>query len=349
MSAASGPAAAPEHLPEIDALKGLAILGVLLIHSEPLAGSWFHTYIVNEAVPVLMTLFGVTSEYWWRRHADPNPGGAVRRWYTSRLRRLIVPVWAVVLLWWCWVAVIPSVVGVTPLAFAASLLGYTPTMAMSWFITLILQWIILFPGVRWCVVRFGRLPCLAASLVVHYFTYWYCLDVMEVGEALLGRVGRARDLFYLWIFPPQFLLHVVAGVTIARTPALARPSAGVAAIGVFVAGAYLHHALVTNVIYTCSRDGLQRLLDVALTLALLFGFRLLRSWAGAGLRWLVWCGLASWGLYLGQMLIHECLHLAGLSPETGPLATRWLYFAVLLLGALALVRVGGTLRDRLAV
>jgi len=62
------------------------------------------------------------------------------------------------------------------------------------------------------------------------------------------------------------------------------------------------------------------------------------------LRMLAFCGRASWGIYMGHVLVHEILHLAGVAPETGPDVLRVAYAMFLL--ALGIVLVLGIDRMR---
>jgi peptidoglycan/LPS O-acetylase OafA/YrhL len=63
-------------------------------------------------------------------------------------------------------------------------------------------------------------------------------------------------------------------------------------------------------------------------------------------RALVWCGTATWGLYLGHVLVHEVVHLLGLGPEFGPTGMRVIYGVVLLGVAVAIVRTARRARIR---
>src|SRR4051794_18843962 len=93
-----------EYLPEIDWLKGFAILSVICIHSRLAAESWFFLPIVNRAVHVFLVLFGISSELWWQRELARAPEHASRRWYWGRLRRIVPGYWAVTVGWWLVVA-----------------------------------------------------------------------------------------------------------------------------------------------------------------------------------------------------------------------------------------------------
>src|SRR2546425_805183 len=83
-------------LPTIDMLKGCAILWVLLIHSGALYGRPVAVYLFNHAVPIFIVLFGINSELWWRR----RPAASVATWYRDRARRLLVPMYAALPVWW---------------------------------------------------------------------------------------------------------------------------------------------------------------------------------------------------------------------------------------------------------
>ena len=49
-------------LPAIDLVKGCAILWVLFIHSQALGDGPLFRYVVNQAVPIFVVLFGLNSE-----------------------------------------------------------------------------------------------------------------------------------------------------------------------------------------------------------------------------------------------------------------------------------------------
>ena len=64
-------------------------------------------------------------------------------------------------------------------------------------------------------------------------------------------------------------------------------------------------------------------------------------------RFLAWCGAASWGIYLGQLLVHGLVHMLGYWPETGRTPVRVIYALVLLAGGAGLTLAGDALRRRL--
>ena len=71
----------PSRLLSIDLVRGLAIIGVIFIHSKGLDGSRFMIFGFGHAVPIFVILFGLNSELWWRKH-DASLAG----WYRTRAR-----------------------------------------------------------------------------------------------------------------------------------------------------------------------------------------------------------------------------------------------------------------------
>ena len=69
----------------------------MLIHAEALRDRAVFTHLVNHAVGIFVVLFGLNSELWWRGRELRSDLG---RWYASRARRLLVPMWAALPVWW---------------------------------------------------------------------------------------------------------------------------------------------------------------------------------------------------------------------------------------------------------
>ena len=121
-------------LRSIDVVRGVAIIGVILMHSAPLAGSRLMTYGFDRAVPIFVILFGMTSTLWW------NKGGrSLGEWYRSRARRILPPMWTSLALWWCLFLLLEppsSHPSWSLLGLAAA--GYWKGIGTGWFVTLIL-------------------------------------------------------------------------------------------------------------------------------------------------------------------------------------------------------------------
>jgi peptidoglycan/LPS O-acetylase OafA/YrhL len=370
---APGAAPAPQRRPEIDRLKGLAILGVLLIHARPLVGTPLGDHVVNRAVPVFLVLFGMTSEMWWRAHGAAGARRTLLAWYRGRARRLLVPLWATLAVWWAIVVTLGGDVPVAPRFVVATALGYLPWLGTGWFITVILQLVVLFPAVHWCARRLGAPASLALTAAVLAVSYAFMFEITAGMRRLLLDSGPRQGLeafYYFWIFVPARLFGVVAGMVLAwrvtrpevvpERPATAPPAGAVGesqgpargSSGVvgprLTAGAAMVLAIGWLVMWRWLGDprelaGLSALLDVPLTLVLLAAIALLPAASNLA-RALAWCGRASWGIYLGQMLIHDGLHAFALRPEEAALGARWAYFACLLGGAVALVAIGTAVR-----
>ncbi len=324
--------------PAVDHLKGLAIIFVFLIHASALKGTLVQQYLVDRAVPIFVVLFGMTSEYWWQRHAPPSFWPAARLWYRSRVTRLLVPVWATVVVWWVLQASLSSMPLTAPRFAVALALGYLPWVGIGWFVTLVVELVIVFPFVRWAAVRFGTRLTAGVGIVVLAASHVYWEALVTSMATLLLHTAPMWE-FYVWIFWPAYLFAVTCGVMIARGEIrlgteVGAISATLVAIGWLILGERLLDPIVQQIV--------RSLLDVPLTLALLVAMTALGRWrALAG--FLERCGVTSWGLYLGQLLVHNFVHFF-VVPGQSPWAYRWAYFVVLFAGAWALVAIGNALR-----
>ena len=115
---------------EIDWLKGLAILFILLIHARPIEGGLYE-HLINRAVPMFIVLFGVTSELWWRGHVARGEA-PIGPWYRTRLVRLMIPVWGMLLVWWPFEFEFDPAVpqGIRPVL--ATAVGFMPWIGTGW-------------------------------------------------------------------------------------------------------------------------------------------------------------------------------------------------------------------------
>jgi peptidoglycan/LPS O-acetylase OafA/YrhL len=329
--------------PEIDLLKGIAILWVLLIHAKPLGSGVVAMDLVNRAVPLFVILFGLNSRLWWR---DRLASRHLHEWYASRARRILVPYWASLPVWWAlalwyW----PVFFDITWWLPVAHVFGYTLDIGTGWFVTLVILLVALFPLMEEAARRFGIGPVLGVVLVGE-------IVVAHWGEVF----GKSLGGLNYMVFPPRYLGHVAFGMMLAtHMDRLGIVSGSVGAVlwGLCVVA---RHGLLGNEL-SAQADAL---LDLPLAVALL---SLLRPLGAVPLlaSALVWLGLSSWGIYLGQMLVHNaaifaCGILPDLTPDfaacpvplpgaaSGDPLARWLYALVLLLGAMGFVWFGEQLR-----
>ena len=148
-------------IPQIDILKGLAILGVTAQHafaSAFLYRAWDFVYLA-QAVPIFFVLMGLNAS----RSLSKAAPITLRRLYTpryfrERFDRLVVPF---LLLW-------PAAAGVA-LAFGEfhvgplALLGVYPSTGGpgTYFVTILFEFALVFPFVFWCLVRSPLLTSIA--------------------------------------------------------------------------------------------------------------------------------------------------------------------------------------------
>jgi peptidoglycan/LPS O-acetylase OafA/YrhL len=320
---------------EVDAVRGLAILGVLLIHANPLQENAFHQIVVNRAVAVFLVLFGVSSELWWDRRSDPSSWATSREYYRSRLTRLLPPVWVALAAWWVLMPALgkgpaPRFWWVLPHA-----LGYMPQVGMGWFVTLIVQLVLLFPLLHLALRLLGPIAACGIGLAIMTWSQlhpWQVIDCMRVLLFDTGPTGGLFIFYYLWIFAPSRFLALFAGMILARHGVRIPNAVSIAAAVCFVAGAWLEYALLRESPY---RNLLSGVLDIALTVALLASVRVA---CPAGLaNVLAWLGRASWSIYLGQLVAHNAFGDLWLHTFGGSALSRWVYFGCLLLSGLLAV------------
>jgi peptidoglycan/LPS O-acetylase OafA/YrhL len=344
---------ARDHVPELDWLKGFAIVCVVCIHAEVYAHSLFFDRIVNRAVPIFIVLFGVTSELWWKRASRTSvvSQSAIWRWYRSRIERLVIPFWAMVLVWWLIVVASGSAARLHvgfPHALA-SLVAYAPWIGTSWFVTVILQLVMLYPVLRWLMNRLGPIASLFLFGGLCAFTMWNFLFFVQTGLELLGTDFVGPGWYYFWIFSPRLFWHVAAGVALARIcGGRVGPILTASAVALAVFGSLLQEVVrgPPGDFFSPIREQLVAyLFDVPLAIGLLGLFR----WVPLpqlARRILAWCGRSSWGIYLGHLLVHELIHIAGYTPEREPQVARALYAALLLGSGAALAVAGDWVRRR---
>src|SRR3989475_6261755 len=274
-------------LPAIDLVKGCAILWVLFIHSQALGDGPLFRYVVNQAVPISVVLFGLNSALWWEAHAGAGP--TIISFYAGRARRILVPMWAALPVWWALaLALRPAEVVLTrtlPLWHAA---GWLSQVGTGWFITMIIQLVVVFPLLH----AAGTGLALAAGLACTLACVRFQLGLM----ALLAGV----DLFNYFVFSPRFLGHVALGMWLApRVERLGGRAAvlGAAMFVLCVAGA-------GRLVGATLAPHAAAPVPLPPTGVLLAGVPLLPRLPGATDA-LAWLGRYSYGVYLGQLLTHN--------------------------------------------
>lgn len=321
-----------ERIPAIDMVKGWAILGVTLIHSTVLDGSLWMSLLFGHAVPVFLVLFGLNSEAWFRRHP---PRGRAKAWYLRGVKRILLPAYAMALVWWLMVLVLQPpdpIVRLTPGLPLRHAMGWFHQIGTSWFVTLILQFVVLFPVFHWIYRRFGGRFLFAFGFLITLPTvmFWHGIQLT------LGTWGW-------FFFSPRFFLHVTFGMLLASR--VRRLSTRTIFLAIFA-------LLLLDLVYLrVWLPGFWRFADRYLELPL----TVLLLWAMGELDWieplergLSWLGQHSYGLYLGQILTHNAFiyvfggscTLYGCEDGLFEEFNLWIYTALLLLGSVAFLQLG---------
>ncbi len=311
-------------IPAIDIVKGLAIIGVTLIHSEALGRSRWMTLLFLHSVPVFFVLFGTNSIQWFERHGGR---GATRTWYLRFLRRILIPAWTAVAVWWLLVLVLrPGMphVKLTPHLPFLHMIGYFKWVGISWFVTVLLELALLFPLLALITRRFGPGVLLALGIAITL--------PLDFGARTLRETISPEHWF---VFGPRFLLQVSFGVLLLRwLPRIPRSAGFGALICLLVFVPLLEQISLVGLVEIAKTIGTtplgvvqlqhiaNRVYALPLTLFLLFVMQAIADGAQAGSkglprfvrlaatlveRTLRWLGTHSYGLYLGQMVTHNAL------------------------------------------
>jgi len=328
---------------EIDRLKGLAILGVMLIHARPLVDTYFYDLFVVRSAQVFIVLFGVNSYLWWQRRESMSALARVIEWYVSRFWRLMPPVWGMLAVWWpmqlaLWRARLTEMRFLIVMMF-----GYLPWVGTGWFVSAIITLVIAYPAFFVLFELVGPASACVVGFAATLASVVYQTSIIEwMRELLRNSVPFVPD-FYLWIFPPVFAWHVAAGAYIARRWPDERHRITALATGL---GVLLLVLTAATGFSQHLRHALQVLLDVPIAVASLWVLAWLPD-LGFVDRILGWLAVRTWGLYLGQLLVQNACFFAGLRPYEGSRTQRWVYFFILLGGAVVLTEIGQRLRQRL--
>jgi peptidoglycan/LPS O-acetylase OafA/YrhL len=330
-----------EHFAQVDRVKGVAILMVVAIHAKIAENTLIHEQLVNRAVPIFLLVFGMMSDASYRR-ARGN-GRSIGSWYWSRFQRLYVPIWAMAALFW--LAVLYTRKPPLPIGgynAVLTFLGYSPWIGPSWFVTLVIQLVLVFPALYWAADRLGPWLMLPLSAAITAYCAWHSLDVVDFGLRVISRNVLEPGWFYIWVFLPRSLWLVVAGMFVNRLWS-SRPGVGVTlgavAVSLLVLPAIALGRPDEFFFGTLRKLVIMHLFDVPVAVAVLGAMTHLRL--PAALAWpLEWCGRHSWGLYLGHVVVFEIMHMYGHFPEVGPSSGRWLYGLFLFLAGATLTVVG---------
>lgn len=312
-------------------VKGWGIIGVTFIHSTVLGlESLPMSLLFIHAVPVFLVLFGVNSQGWFERR---DAAGRMTEWYERSFKRILVPTWATLVVWWLLVLVFrPETVRVTISLPLFHVLGYLKQVGTGWFITVIIQLVLLFPLFFWIARRFGKGTLLVLCLVATLVPLLYVQPI----RAALGLGG--------WmVLSPRFFVHVAFGMLLAPyVNRIGRPALVVSAIA-YLIFAGMQESMPVRPLGRMAN----RLLELPLTVLLLAAMPYVARIPTLETV-LSWLGRHSLGLYLGQLLTHNAFLFAfgGLCTIFGceggvfEVFNLWVYTAILATGSLFFLGVG---------
>lgn len=312
-------------------VKGWGIIGVTLIHSTVLGlESLPMSLLFIHAVPVFLVLFGVNSQGWFERR---DAAGRMTEWYERSFKRILVPTWATLVVWWLLVLVFrPETVRVTISLPLFHVLGYLKQVGTGWFITVIIQLVLLFPLFFWIARKAGK-----GTLLV------LCLVATVVPLVFVQPIRGALGLGGWMVLSPRFFVHVAFGMLLAAyVNRIGRPAIVVSAI-VYAIFAIMQESMPVRPLGRMAN----RLLELPLTVLLLAAMPYVARVPTLETT-LSWLGRHSLGLYLGQLLTHNAFLFAfggqctifGCAGGLFDMFNLWVYTGFLATGSLFFLGVG---------
>src|SRR5262249_46393305 len=87
---------------EVEWLCGIAIALLVCIDAEVFPESVLQQHVANRAPSILLVLFGISSELYWRTSVSraKNVGERLQAWYRERAGRLLLAWYAMFTSWW---------------------------------------------------------------------------------------------------------------------------------------------------------------------------------------------------------------------------------------------------------
>jgi peptidoglycan/LPS O-acetylase OafA/YrhL len=214
-----------------------------------------------------------------------------------------------------------------------------------------LQYIVVFPWLRRLPDKIGASATLVIGAVCAWASGWYMFYIVDAGKAVLGENIQWPGWYYHWIFAPRALWHVLAGIAVARfwnAKISTKVTALACAITLLGGFATVIARGAHNDVYGPIRElSVIQLVDVPLAVALLGIFRHLPL-PRVLHKGLAFCGVWSWGIYLGHLLVHELVRISGFKAGLAPQVDRALYAVFLLVTGTIIAVVAEWTRARVA-
>jgi peptidoglycan/LPS O-acetylase OafA/YrhL len=131
----------PNHLLQIDLLKGFAIISVIIIHSSFDVISSFSVFYIWQAVPIFIVLMGLNSGMSLNRKISVTIKSLIsEKYFHKKIRRLIVPYLIFVL-----IAIIIWIVKKECPLFTNPDSNYIIVTILHYYLAIVIQFIFVFP------------------------------------------------------------------------------------------------------------------------------------------------------------------------------------------------------------
>lgn len=227
-------------LVQIDLLKGLAIISVVATHTfavSQMVTGYANLYLW-QAIPLFIIIMAFNAGNSFTRRGDTTLRGLFSlSYFARRFDRIVYPVLLIGLFEVAVMTFFPAVVRNEPLAITPALfLGWLPLNAPgNYFVSIALQFIVLFPLLYYCYKRAPRatlVGCFAVNvafefaapfIIAHYGLFWYTTTILRylsaIGLGLWITDGASVLLKRNWFIVPgaAFSFAYLVASDVART------------------------------------------------------------------------------------------------------------------------------------
>jgi peptidoglycan/LPS O-acetylase OafA/YrhL len=192
------------HILKIDLIKGLAILAVVLTHSLPYDGNFMTLRMlsISMALPIFILLMGRNMAASFKKHQYLKSNGIISsKYFKNRLKRFLYPFIPIFML-----SIMLGIIFNRDIYLGIlNLVGYLPLPGPgNYFITVLLQFVLIFPLLYFSYQRHPRLTLLFAFLISFVFELFSSNLNAFNSDSYLYYANILRYLFLitlgLWVF-----------------------------------------------------------------------------------------------------------------------------------------------------
>ena len=185
---------------QIDVLKGLAIIFVILLHA--LRSFWIkidiltysYAFLIQYAIPIFMILLGITYTLSFKNHKYKSLKECYSKEYFKRKFKRIVLSYFVIYI----IALIIQIIFFESKFNELMKIGYIPNSRFgNYFFLILIQFIIIFPLVYYCYIKKPKITIISCIIMyIFYYISFYIIPRTYISFEL-QKISIFRDMIYI--------------------------------------------------------------------------------------------------------------------------------------------------------